>query len=178
MIVGGVLIALASVVIPMAAIFLAIFLTPEPQQFQAPGETVVAVEKPGRFVLWHHENAMIDGRISHHSELPDGMQITFTDNSGTLLVAKPDRSTTVNGKGGTRRSVATVEVPVGGLLRIEVTGNSEPVVLSVTESMIGHFFTGFAIGGLACLITGIVGLVLFIKGIVTIFRTPSKPIPA
>jgi hypothetical protein len=167
---GVVILIFGAFVVPLLFIFPLFFGKSNEVQFKVPGTFEANVEKPGRYYLWNDFQTIFDGKSYNRSEsIPDGMQITIRNSSGTELHLVTDTSISSNSGGSSQKSIGYVEIASPGKLEIVVTGGDERILSFAPSNLLK--ILGLILGavGLTALVAiggvgiGIWGIVKFLR---------------
>lgn len=175
---GGVTFVVGAFVIPLLFVLPLIFHHEQQSQFKIPGNTEVAVTKPGRYYLWNDFRTVYDGKSYDRPEnIPDGLDIQIRDSDGHQLQFVSDSSISSTSSASAKKSIGYVEVEHPGKVTIEVKGGSENRIFSFSQSglliMFGLIFGAAGLG----MIVSLAGLGLIIWGIVTLVRSSRRGEP-
>src|SRR5882672_5565653 len=119
-----------------------------------PGNTVLVLDKPGSYTIYHEKKSTVDGRY-YASDAVDGLALALTseatDAPVKLAVLSTEKSYTVGNRSGTSIYAFTIDRP--GRYRLAATlagGRSDPkAVLAVDHGMFGAIAIAFAGLGVA-----------------------------
>ncbi|CAA6678326.1 Unannotated [Lentimonas sp. CC19] len=176
MIAGVLLFAVGVICVPLAIVLILLRDSTDLVEFVAPGTAMAFVETPGRYYLWHDYQTEYDGRTYHHAqELPDGLEIEMIGKGGVVLELVSAANTTFSSNGRARQSIGYVEVADAGQVTLNVTGDSEPRIVSFSPFSLGRFVGLIVKGVLIALAAGVSSLGLMIWGIVKWANAPLKP---
>jgi hypothetical protein len=174
LITGMALFILGGFVIPFLLI-LPLFLNESANtQFLIPGSKEVTVEKPGRYYLWNDFQTVYEGKSFSRSEnIPDGLEIAVTDDTGKTLAFNSDTSTSSTGGSSSKKSIGYVEVSDPGKLTVSVSGGSEGSVFSFSQSIFPKMFLTILGGGTASLLMAFIGFGIGIWGVIKLVRNKA-----
>lgn len=118
-------------------------------QILAPGATVVTIEKPGDYTMWHESKTMIDGQfMSFDDDLPSGTTIqVFKKPKGMQIPLRAAGASRMDKGGITRVSVGELHFTQPGEYEVEVTGLSEKRVLYLEEAKFMKSFISIMLYG-------------------------------
>ncbi|GHB92575.1 hypothetical protein [Cerasicoccus arenae] len=178
LIVGILLFAVGTFVVPIAFILPIILDGADERQFIIPGTTEVEISEPGRYYLWNDFQTVYSGKsYSRSNSIPDGLEITITKQDGEGLAFSSDTSISSSSGSSSKNSIGYVEVSSPCKLTVSVLGNSDKRVFSFSQSglmkMFGLIFGGF---GLSMLLA-ISGAGISIWGIVKLVKNDKKSEP-
>jgi hypothetical protein len=174
LIIGIALFILGGFVIPFLLI-LPLFLNESANtQFLIPGSKEVTVEKPGRYYLWNDFQTVYEGKSFSRSEnIPDGLEVAVTDDTGRTLAFTSDTSTSSSSARSSKRSIGYVEVSNPGKLTVSVSGDSEARVFSFSQSIFPKIFLAILGGGTASLLMAFIGFSIGIWGLIKLVRSKT-----
>jgi hypothetical protein len=146
-----------------------------------PGNTVLVLDKPGPYTIYHEQKSMVDGRY-YASDTVNGLSLRLTDEatSAPVRLAEPTMSAnyTIGNRSGTSILAFAIDRP--GRYRLVATlagGRSEPqAVLAVEQGMLGEMF-GLIFGTIAIAFAGL-GVAGAIVLVVLWQRSKAVPKPA
>lgn len=107
-----------------------------------PGTSVLTLDKPGAYTIYHEPESVIDGKI-YTSENVNGLRIAVAEEGGEqVTVASPTMHSTYSVAGHRGVSVLAFEITKPGRYRLTAAypgGRSEPVtVLAVGQGFVGR----------------------------------------
>lgn len=149
------------------------------QTLLIPGETVVAIDEPGEYLIWAVQNGIHDGQLYAGSDsLPHGARsgVTRVDDGASipLLPANGAMSSTIGSR--TSTSVARFEIDAPGEYNISVQGGFSPRVITIGRSgfaSVATMLVPFFCASLISMGMGLAGLTVLIVTIVGHARSPS-----
>lgn len=175
LIAGIVLFVVGAVIVPLAFVLPVILNDSDEQQFIIPGNTEVAIGKPGRYYLWNDFLTVFNGKSYNRSDsIPDGLEIAITNEDGEVLNFVSDTSTSLSSGRSSKNSIGFIEVSAPSRLTVSVLGGSEERVFSFSESdmmkMLGRIFVGSAVS----MVLALAGVGISIWGIVKLVQNNKK----
>lgn len=175
LIVGAIFGLLGIVVIPSVMVFSFLLNQPEHHQFKVPGETTVKVEEPGRYYLWDDFETIYENQsYVRRPGIADGLIIYFKDEKGRYLDFERDVSMSSESLGEHRKSIGYVHVEEPGEITIQIKGNMEERIFSISRSWFLRFFLTMMLGVTSSVIVGIIGIVMCIVGVVRLATEPQR----
>ncbi|HSH99837.1 MAG TPA: hypothetical protein VLA02_04475 [Reyranella sp.] len=133
-----------------------------------PGSTVLALDKPGHYTIFHERRSRVDGRY-YESRSVDGLRVTLLAEAGgaPITLVPPGMSSSYEIGGHEGVSILAFEIGQPGRFRLSASlanGAAEPkLVLAVSQRLIGGIFSlvlvtlGIAFTGL-----GLAGLLVLV----------------
>lgn len=124
-----------------------------------PGSTVLVLDKPGTYTIYHEERSVVDGRY-YASESIEGLRVGLTDEASGAAVKLTEPSTSssysIGNRKGTSMFAFTIDKP--GSYRLTAglaNGRAEPkAVLAIAQGVMAALF-GLIFGTLAIAFGGI-----------------------
>jgi len=175
--IGGIVIfILFAFALPVAIIAPMVNSDSEDAPFLVPGEHLVDVENEGKYYLWHEFRTIHDGKsYNRPEELPHGIEFSIKTAEGeTLPFVAGGGASSSNGQ-SSKTSVGYVEVSRPETLTISVSGNTEPLVFSFSESIFLKMFGTIMGGILVSIIGAFSGIGVTIWGIIKMVKSPNPP---
>lgn len=171
LIAGIVIFLIGAVALPVFFVFTLLTEGMAGQQFIVPGSAEIQIEKSGRYYLWNDYQTVYEGATYNASlTVPGGLSIRFTDAGGEPLPLSADTAMSINIGGSSKNSIGFIEVTEPGNITVNVSGELENRVFSVSAFSLAGFvrmiLSGLilAFAGIAILIWGIVKLVKNSRG--------------
>jgi hypothetical protein len=177
LITGVALFFLGGFVIPFLLILPVFLNEAASNQFLIPGSKEITVERSGRYYLWNDFQTVFEGKSFSHSEnLPHGLDIAVTDESGNRLVFNSNLSISSMSGSSSKNSIGYVDIRYPSTLLVSVTGGTEERVFSFSQSIFPKMFLAISLGGAASLLMAFVGFGIGIWGIIKLVsNTKEKP---
>lgn len=185
----GLILLIVGVVGIVAAIGLCVAsIFPIMSQFQqvvvleSPGDTQIAIERPGTYTVWHDYRTYHEGNLIAHPEtLPAGftIQLVSSDGSDTVTMTPTAINETLSINDRQSVAVGSLEVKKKGAYTLKAFNDAEDKrVFSLTEGSflgsMGKFGLRLALG----LAAGALGVTLFIIGLVLMLTGRKTPPPS
>jgi hypothetical protein len=134
-----------------------------------PGSTVLTLDQPGRYAIFHELRSVVDGR-AYESTSVDGLRVTLVAEAGGAPVAlvPPNMSSEYEIGSRVGRSFLAFDIDRPGRFRLSASlanGAAEPkLVLAISRGLIGGMFALILVTlGIAFTGVGLAGLlVLFV----------------
>ena len=174
-IVGVVVFGMGAICVPFVIVLTLVRDSVDLLEFEVPGAAIAFVDTPGRYYLWHDYQTVYDGRTYHNPiGLPDGLMIEITQQGGMPLDFVSDPHTRFSSIGRARQSIGYVELSKAGQVTIDVTGEAESRIFSLSPFSFGRV-VGLVIKGLLlAVLAAFSSLGLIIWGIVKLANAPRK----
>ncbi len=176
-IIAGVSLVILGVFAVPAAIVLPLILgDSNEKQFEIPGNTQIAVEKPGRYYLWNDYQTVFQGKsYNRFKSIPDGIEIKITNaETGELLDFVSDISISSSIGSSSQNTIGYIELQEPCSVDITVIGGAEKRVFSFSKSKLRDMLW-LIIGGFVLSPTlGIAGFGITTWGIVKLGRSNKK----
>lgn len=176
LIVGAIVLAGAGLVAPLVIIFAPLLTAESYLTLEAPGQGTFLVEEPVSLTLWYDHEAIYEGTTYQTGTVPSGWSFRLAGQSGDTAYELQTIQADLTKSGMHSESVA-----VGNFVDLEpgeytlsIEGEGEPRIFSLQEAWFtGDFSKTFLYLGISG-IFALLGVVLFITGLVQAVRkSPS-----
>jgi hypothetical protein len=178
-IVAGAGLLLLALAVPILLV-VSLFQQPSAKtQFLAPGSAQATIDQSGRYYLWNDHHVVFQGQTFANSvTLEPGVSIQIIDlATGEPLPFVGDEQVSLMWGGSSSQSVGYVDFSGPAKVRVEMTGNAQPRVVSFSRFNFAAIFGRLMAGGCFAFVAGLTGVGLIIWGIVK-FATAKAAAPA
>jgi len=173
--IGTVLFLVGLIVVPGSMVYWVIMEDEDDLRFTGPGEVAVDVDEPARYYLWHDHVTVFEGvTYNYPAELPTGMSIIVTDESGEPQ--EFDTMTSMSSSSGSEESgsIGYVDFEEAGAYTLSLDNLSEPRVFSFGRSVfLENVVMFFAVIAVSVLV-GVLGFAVFIWGLVSLLTNRKR----
>lgn len=144
-------------------------------QFLGPGKSSLSIEEGGRYFIWNEYHATLDGMTYVRAEtLPSSFELRIQNEAGHTLPWLIEESASVEKKGHAKTVLGYVDGVEAGKLSIEIKGDLEPRVFSLSQSNFQKYIHWIVGGAILSTLIALIGAGITLRGIYFLAKQSTR----